>query len=163
MKVAIEKSQKLQQMRVITASIIAFLLVVLCFWILGLARDNLPFNAPITGLILHILVVGVAIGAVFATWAQDQFKTYELDDDKLIITSHFYGTSAGKQIITLNSKTVSKLHLRQSTIGKFYNYGNITIEIDRYSKKERHVLEGIDQPDQVIAELDSHLYKARKA
>lgn len=164
MKMQIKKSQKLKELKVLSVAVIALLLVLLTSLMLRMIGSGIGVEGRTTlGTLLRVIIVLVALGAVLATWLQDRYKQYTIDDDKLIISNHFLGANGNKQIVTLSPSTVSKLELQQTVLGKKYNYGSITIEIDSVSGKELHTIASIDRPQEILAAIDSHLHASRKA
>lgn len=163
MNIEIKKSLKLQELRVIVVAVIAVLALILASFIMQTLRANLPFEAPLLRWMVRFVIVGVAVAVVVMAWFQDRFKTYTLEDDKLIISSHYIGKGGNTQIITLNSKTVTQLSLNQTLLGRSLDYGTISIEVDSFSKKELHKLEHIDNPRNILKEIDAHMHQARKS
>lgn len=163
MDIKIAKSVKLQQLRVIIVAIVTIMALIFASFIMQTLRAALPFEAPVARWIVRLVIISVAVAVVVMAWFQDRFKSYVLEGDKLVVTNHHLGKGGNTQIITINSQTVSQLSLNQTMLGRRLDYGTITIEIDSFSKKERHRLEHIDHPHQVLRALDAHLHTARKA
>lgn len=149
MNIEIKKSQSHKLIQVVNVTIIAFLLMMLSSYILGAVRSTLPFELPTARLILRIIILLVAAGAIFTAWLQNRYKSYSIKDGKLEIRNTFVGTKVNKQVISLNSHSVTKASVRQTLAGKILDYGDVIIEVDRSSTKDVYKLENIESPSSI--------------
>ncbi len=155
MKLHIKKNQDLSRMKVIITAVVAVLLFVLISNILRFMSSFIEMDTASVGIIVRMIIIFVAISAVLATWFQDKYEQYNLEDNKLIITRGFL--SARKQIVTLNPSSVSNLDLSQPFFGGMLHYGTIRIEINNFGGKETYFLRNIDRPEKAFTEIQQHI------
>ncbi|MCA9339226.1 PH domain-containing protein [Candidatus Saccharibacteria bacterium] len=160
MKLKIKKNQDIVRVKVAIVAVIALFVFLLISNILRFMSDFITMDTTAVGVMVRVIVIIVAVGAIFATWFQDKYEQYILDDDKLIIERGFL--NARQQIIALGPSTVSNIDLSQPFFGGMFHYGTIRIDINNFGGKETYQLKNIDQPQKVFSAIDKHMQDLRK-
>lgn len=160
MKLRVKKNQDFARAKVVFVAIVSLLIVLLISHILRFMSGFMSMDVATVGIVVRAVVIVVAISVVFATWFQDKYEQYVLDDDKLIIERGVI--SARQQIVTLSPNTVSNIDLKQSFFGGIFHYGTIKIEVNNFGGKETYLLKNIDQPQKVFSAIDKHMQDLRK-
>ncbi len=155
----IHKSEKLAQVKIIAVSIVALLLVLLANSIIRAVNDAISIDVATGGFILRTVVILTGIGAVIVTWLHFKQTTYALDGKNLVITHTRFMQSEDKQIIPLDSSPISKLGVQQTYFGKSFGYGTITVEYENLKQKKIVTLVGVEEPQNVLSEMQSRLSK----
>ena len=157
--IEIKKSKKLKLLSTSFVGVVTISLLLVSATIISAFRELINIDAPLARFIVTATILFVAVASVLTAWFRDINKKYLLDDEKLIISNHSFGAGTTKKIIKLESKSVSSMKLTQSFLGKIFDYGTITLEVDNYSEKEHHSLANINNPHALLKEIDSHLNK----
>lgn len=160
MVVQIKKSQRLMQARVFLVSVMALLIVIFISQILRFLGGFIEADVSKFGILVRVIVIVVALAAVFATWIQDRYEKYMIEGEKLIITRGFMAPR--KQIITLSHETVSSVNLKQTFLGGMLNYGSVQIEVNNFGGKEAHILKNINDPHKALSEVEEHMKLLRQ-
>lgn len=160
MKIRVKKNQDFARAKVVVVAIVSLLIVLLISNTLRFMSGFISMDVATVGIVVRVAVIVVAISAVFATWFQDKYEQYVLDDNKLIIERGVI--SARQQIVTLSPNTVSNIDLKQSFLGGMFHYGTIKIDVNNFGGKETYLLKNIDQPQKVFSAIDKHMQDLRK-
>ena len=159
----IKKSRRLQHIQVIIVLIISLFLVLLTFSLLADGREYLGVDGTALGWITRIVILVVAVAAVIAAYWNGSGRTYEFNDGTLIITDNGFGAKENKRIVSLSSQTVTSLSVEQSMIDKLVGVGTVVITVDGNTNENEYRIEGIDYPDEFLANLNAYLHNKNTA
>ena len=89
-------------------------------------------------------------------------RQYIIDDKRLFITQLRFWWQKNKQIIAIEPSTIKAVSLKQGYLEKMMQSGTIVIELDTRNARELVRLEHIDDPTQVLRELEEYLKQGSK-
>ncbi len=97
--------------------------------------------------ILKTTLVLVYVGSTMKKWLE---QTYMVMNNKLII----YTKSATSTTTSSNLKDIQSVRVIQDSLGKKFDYGDITIELSKAAYKEQVELIGVSNPKTVARSLE---------
>lgn len=136
-------------------ALVALLLFLTTSKIVVLINNIIPSDTQLLAVVIKVLALGVAAGAVAMTWFRETRQKYYLEGSSIVLQNMEISGRKGEAII--NPKHAPKIALSRSFFGRRFDYGDIILEIDSYSHKNTYHLKNVAHPEKVITELRSRL------
>ena len=144
---------------VIAVGIVA---VVLTFIMMIGTRKVFGVELGVLGWFVRLGIILLVVLAAYIMNYEFKNRQYIIDDKRLFITQLRFWWQKNKQIIAIEPSTIKAVSLKQGYLEKMMQSGTIVIELDTRNARELVRLEHIDDPTQVLRELEEYLKQGSK-
>lgn len=154
-EIVIMKSARLRHFQTSLVVVVTIFLVVLTFMLLTGTRMLAGLEIGTVGLILRILIICVAIGAIYVTETRGKYKKYTFRDNTMTISDRSRGVDRVQKMVNYTPDSIKSITVQQSGLDKMLDVGTITLSIEGPGTVVSYHILGIDQPNAVIDTLNN--------
>lgn len=156
-ELVIMKSARLRHFQTSSVIIVAIFLVLLTFMLMTGTRMIAGLDMGTAGWIARILIIGIAISAVYATETRGKHKRYTFRDNTMTVSDRSHGQDRVEKMVNYTPDSVKSMTIQQSGLDKMLDVGTIALSIAGPGSVVTYHIVGVDQPNEVVSKLNTFM------
>ena len=152
-KTLLVRSKKGLHTQVIVSGILALILVIFAYWIIGKLFSWTPGDGQFLQTLSLVFILGSWAISSLKLWSDWNIKKYEITDEAFIV--HAKAGKWGSSQTIYRYESIISIKMTQGFWGKRNNYGDVRITIPKLDKDV--VMNDIENPLEQLAEVQKRI------